>query len=130
DNVLANPDSDADGNTTAYRFDNVRDDKVSSFEVGARGKFETGSISHRTIISASAFSMDSRNAYAFSDFAGFAGNLYEPTQVAPPATDFFFAGSFSDPLVTEETNTSSVAIADMMGFNDDTVLVTLGARWQ
>lgn len=130
DNVLANPTATVNGDTTAYRFDNVRDDSVTSFEVGAATEFTTGSVKHRAIVSVSDFSMDSRNAYAFSDFAGFAGNLYTPVVVEPPEPDALMAGDFNDPLVTEETRTSSIAFADVLAFNDEQILLTLGARYQ
>ena len=55
-NVLANPTADADGATTsAYRFDNAREDDVSSGEIGLRWDFATGPIEHRVILSASLF---------------------------------------------------------------------------
>jgi iron complex outermembrane receptor protein len=130
ENVLANPTADENGDFTAYRFDNVREDSVSSFEVGARTTFATGSVGHRAIISASAFSMDSKNAYAFSDFAGFSGNLYDPMTVEQPDADFFIGGDLSSPLVTENTETSSIAIADTLAFRDEQVLLTLGVRYQ
>lgn len=65
DNVLANPNADANGDFTAYRFDNVREDNVRSYEVGASGEFSTGTVGHRAIISASAFSMDSKTPMRF-----------------------------------------------------------------
>lgn len=130
ENRLATPTSDADGNTTAFRFDNYREDQVYSGDVGLRTDFDTGEISHRLIVSAARFSLESRNAYAFSNFAGFAGNLYDPVAVAPPAPDFFIGGSMSDPHVTQEIDNASFAVADMIFFRDETVILTLGARHQ
>lgn len=130
DNVLANPNADANGDFTAYRFDNVREDNVRSYEVGASGEFSTGTVGHRAIISASAFSMDSKNAYAFSNFAGFEGNLYEPFTAEQPPADFFIGGDLNNPLVTESIDMSSFAIADTLSFNNDLVLLTLGVRYQ
>ena len=46
-NVLANPTAAPDGFMTAYRFDNAREDDVSSGEVGLCGDFATGPIEHR-----------------------------------------------------------------------------------
>jgi len=130
DNVLANPNSDAEGNTSTYRFDNVREDSVRSAEVGVKSEFQTGTVSHRLVGSATDFSSESRNAYAFSDFAGFSGNLYNPEPVAPPAPDFFVGGDLSAPGVTERVDNQSVALADMLGFWGDSLLITLGARYQ
>ncbi|AUN93460.1 TonB-dependent receptor [Pseudazoarcus pumilus] len=129
-NRLANPRAMSDGSTTAYRFDNVREDAVSTGEIGIRGRLITGAVSHEVVASANIFRMSSRNAYAFSDFAGFASDLNDPGDVAPPDADFFTGGSMSSPHVTERTNTRSVALADTMGFLDDRLLVTVGARHQ
>lgn len=130
ENVLSNPNALPDGSTTAYRFDNTREDDILSADIGFRSDFETGGVGHRLTISASSFSIDSKNAYAFSDFSGFAGDLYAPVPVPAPPANFFVGGVLSAPLKTFETNTESVAIADMLSLLDDAVLVTLGARYQ
>ncbi len=130
ENVLVNPASDADGNTSEYRFDNYREDQVYSGDIGLRTELETGAIGHRFIVSAARFSLESRNAYAFSNFAGYTSSLYDPVAVAPPVPDFFVGGSMADPHVTQEVNTASFAIADMLSFRDESVLLTLGARFQ
>jgi iron complex outermembrane receptor protein len=130
-NVLANPNALADGSMTAYRFDNAREDDVSSGEVGLRWDFATGPIQHRVILSGSLFNIESKNAYAFSDFfSPFATDLNDPVDVAPPAPTFFVGGDLDDPRTTFETDTSSYAIADMMTFADGRFILTLGAREQ
>ncbi len=129
-NVLANPTALADGSTSSYRFDNVREDEVLSADAGIRGEFATGPIGHRVVLSGSTVSLKSRNAYAFSSFAGFAGNLFQPVAVARPAADFFVGGDLSDPGVTERTDNSGIAVADMVSLWDGAVLLTLGARFQ
>ncbi|MBI1181803.1 MAG: TonB-dependent siderophore receptor [Alphaproteobacteria bacterium] len=129
-NVLSNPSADADGNTTAYRFDNVRKERVWSGEAGIRSEFETGGIGHRVVLSGSIYSRRSRNAYAFSNFAGFPGNLYDPVAVEPPPADYFTGGDLDDPLATEANDARSVALADMMSLFDRRLLVTVGGRYQ
>ena len=130
-NVLSNPNATADGNTSAYRFDNSREDDIFSAEIGLRADFVTGGVGHRLTVSASSFSIESKNAYGFSNFfAGFASNLYRPTAVTPPAADWFVGGVLSSPLKTFETNTDSFAIADMLSLMDDSVLLTIGVRHQ
>jgi len=130
-NVLANPGALANGDTFSYRFDNTREDDVYSGEVGFRTDFRTGSVGHRLILSASVFSLESKNAYAFSDFFNqFAGNLYDPVDVAPPVADFFVGGDLKSPGKTFTSDTTSYAIADTMSFADDKFLLTLGARQQ
>ena len=130
DNVLANPTAQADGTLSAYRFDNVREDTVWSGDIGVRADVTTGPVGHRLVASASQVQSKSENAYAFSNFAGFASNLYDPVFVAPPAPDFFVGGDLNDPGVTERVKTSSVAVADMLSLFDRRLLATIGARYQ
>lgn len=130
-NVISSPTViAANGNTTMTRFDNVREDDVRTGEVGLRKELKTGAVSHKLSASASTFHAESKNAYALGDFAGFPSNLYAPTDVAAPANGFFTGGKMNDPLLTQKTILSSVAIADTLGFMDERVLVTLGARYQ
>ena len=130
DNVLANPTAQADGSLSAYRFDNTREDTVWSGDIGVRADLVTGSVGHRLVASASQVQSKSENAYAFSNFAGFATDLYAPVAVTPPAADFFVGGDLSDPNVTERVKNSSVALADMMSFLDGRLLATVGVRYQ
>jgi iron complex outermembrane recepter protein len=129
-NVLANPTAAPDGTTSSYRFDNARRDTVIAADVGVRASLRTGAVDHRIVASASTVSSRSRNAYAFSNFAGFAGDLYDPTPVAPPAANFFVGGSMDDPHVTERVHNSSVALADMAEFLDGRLIAIFGARYQ
>lgn len=129
-NILSNPTADAAGNTSSYRFDNFREDRITTSEIGVRGEFKTGSVGHRVSVSGSIFKLDSKNAYAFSSFAGFPGSLYAPVQVTPPAPDFFTGGELFDPLTTTLTKTSSVAVADMLSLLNERLLVIVGARNQ
>ncbi|RZP37154.1 MAG: TonB-dependent siderophore receptor [Alteromonas sp.] len=131
DNVFANPrQAEANGDFSAYRFDNIRNDEIRSGEVGLNIEFKTASVGHTIITSASTFSLESENAYAFSDFSGFAGNIYNPVTATMPDADFFIGGDLSNPLITEKTDLSSFALADMISFNDGKILLTLGGRVQ
>lgn len=129
-NRLANPSSDASGVTNSYRYDNVREDDVRSGEVGLRTKFSLGSTSHTVVASMATYRLGSRNAYAFSSFAGFNNNLYQPTPVTMPAATALIGGSLTNPLVTERIDSSSIALADTMSFADDRLRMTVGARHQ
>ncbi|MDO9335715.1 MAG: TonB-dependent receptor [Caulobacter sp.] len=130
-NVLANPNADPDGSLTAYRFDNAREDRILSADAGIRWALETGPVGHRLVASVSSVNLESANAYAFSSFfTPFASDLYAPVDVPAPAADFFIGGALKNPKVTERVENRSVAVADMLSFLDDRVLVTLGARWQ
>jgi len=130
DNSLANPRADAAGAIRGYRFDNIRKDTVWSGDVGLRADLTTGPVGHRLVASASQVRSKSKNAYAFSNFAGFASDLYEPIDVTAPTPDFFVGGDLSDPLVTERVNNRSIAFADMMSLLDGRLLATAGVRYQ
>jgi iron complex outermembrane receptor protein len=130
-NVLANPNVAPNGAMTAYRFDNTREDAILSADAGLRWTFDTGPVAHRFVVSGSATSLESRNAYAFSSFfTPFATDLYNPVDAPKPAATFFVGGSASDPHVTERVENRSFAVADMVSLMDDRLLITLGARWQ
>lgn len=129
-NVLSNPTSDAAGVTSAYRFDNYREDMITTSEIGLRTEFDTGAVSHRVSTTASIFKLDSKNAYAFSNFAGFPGDLYAPFDAVSPATDFFTGGILFSPRTTTLTKTRSAALADTLSFADERVMLTLGLRYQ
>lgn len=133
-NVLA-PSSliDAAGDFSGYRFDNARKDRVTTGEVGLRGKFATGPVKHTATVSASQYESKSRNAYDFFGFGLVNDNIYSPRGTAEPTHFPAYTpggGQLSNPLVTERIKNSSVAVADTMAFADDSVLLTLGARRQ
>jgi iron complex outermembrane receptor protein len=130
-NILAAPTvSASNGDASMYRFDNERHDNVRTGEIGVRGKLRTGGIGHTLSATASTYWQESRNAYAFSNFAGFATNIFKPVDVAAPATDFFIGGVLSNPKLTSKTIFSSYAAADTLSMLDDKVLLTVGARKQ
>jgi iron complex outermembrane receptor protein len=130
-NILAAPTvSSSDGAASMYRFDNERHDTVRTGEIGVRTKLRTGGIGHSLSATASTYWQESRNAYAFSNFAGFATSIYNPVDVAAPATDFFTGGVLSDPKLTSKTILSSYAIADTLSMLDDKLLITAGLRRQ
>ena len=129
-NVLANPRSDADGVLSAYRFDNAREDAIVSADFGVRAELDTGPVRHSLVASGAAYQSKSRNAYAFSDFAGFEGDLYDPFPAPRPDADFFVGGSMDDPHVTERVRTHSFALADKAEFLDGKLIAILGARYQ
>lgn len=118
------------GAATTYRFDNYREDLVTTGDAGVRVEFETGAVAHRVSASAAYFKLDSKNAYGFSQFGAIATNLYNPIQVAAPVANFFTGGILFSPRTTTKVETRSLALADTLAFNDDAVQLTLGARFQ
>ncbi|HEY1076996.1 MAG TPA: TonB-dependent siderophore receptor, partial [Fontimonas sp.] len=141
DNVLANPTLKAevdqngeptgvaDGDTTSSRFDNTREDLVTTSEIGVRTELQTGAVGHRLSASAASFKLDSKNAFAFY-LTPFDGNLYQPQAVPPSEGAVFPGGDLGDPQTTAITKTSSIALADTLVLLERRLLVTLGARYQ
>ena len=131
-NLLANPNAAADGSTTAFRFDNVREDRILSADAGARAEFFTGPVGHNLVVSASIIDTDSKNAFAFSNFfSPFPGDLNNPTPLDElPPVDFFTGGDLNDPMTTEEVTNQSIAFADTLALFDGRVLLTGGLRYQ
>lgn len=131
-NVLASPTvTAADGTGNTYRFDNQRHDTVRTGEIGVRGKLQTGPVSHALAATYSGYWLDSRNAYALgSYFNTLPVNIYQPFGSPEQSNDFFVGGKLSAPLTTHKSILSSYALADTMGFLNDTLLVTVGARNQ
>lgn len=131
-NRLGNPYlSNPSGATGADRFDNVREEKVKTGEIGIRGKFKAGSFGNTLTASITVFDLKARDAYGttggFSNTT-FTSSIYVPTAAAMPALTFV-DGSLDHPNVSNRLKTSSVSLSDTMSFAD-TVLLTLGARHQ
>jgi iron complex outermembrane receptor protein len=122
--------TDNAGGLNMGRFDNRRDDRTRTGEIGLRGDLRTGPVKHTISASASAFEMKSFNAYGLSDFAGWSTNLYRPVDVAAPSPTFFTGGSLQNPLPTHKAILGSYAIADSMALLDDALRVTVGIRRQ
>nr|WP_145552639.1 TonB-dependent receptor [Variovorax boronicumulans] len=116
----------------AYRFDNGRRDRVHTGEIGLRGKLRTGAVGHEWVVSASHFSLEKDNAFAF-DFAGrFATGLYQPTAYALPvfSSGAGYGGTVASPQLQGKVKLTSYAMGDTLSLLDDQLLVTLGVRHQ
>ncbi|KQH88827.1 TonB-dependent receptor [Vibrio fluvialis] len=127
-NLLANPTADANGNLTAYLFENVREDTVMSGDTGVRHEFSTGSVGHTVVVSGSVYQSRSKNAYVMSSSTD-VGSLYDYDSLDQFA-GLYYGGSLSDPKETERVTYSSAALADTLSLFDDQVKVMLGARLQ
>ncbi|MBJ9984946.1 TonB-dependent receptor [Acinetobacter sp. S40] len=120
------------GASTFYRFDNARVDMVNTGEVGIRGKFDTGSVQHNLVLSASAFQQNTRNAY-FMDWGNqLTTNIYDPVQYNQPEalTPLFHGNNMDSPKLTTRTRLRSIAIGDNLKAFDDKLIVMLGGRYQ
>ncbi|HEN8801898.1 TPA: TonB-dependent receptor, partial [Pseudomonas putida] len=103
--------------------DFTRDESVRTAMAGLRNWFHTGPVSHELNLAATYFYMDFTNGGA--RYASAPSNLYNPVATPTPGTP-----TRIDPEVYTENRFSGVALADTLGFFDDRLLLTLGARWQ
>ncbi|UUQ64575.1 TonB-dependent receptor [Pseudomonas fuscovaginae UPB0736] len=111
------------GDFSVLPRDFTRDENVRTATAGVRSWFHTGSVSHELNLAASDFYMDFTNGGA--RYAPGNSNLYNPVQTPEPGTPTRF-----DDKVYTENRFSGVALSDTLGFFDDRLLLTLGARWQ
>ncbi len=96
--------------------------RTRSGEIGLRGRFQTGPVSHALAFSASYLNRDSGGAYAYG--------TSQPTNLYDPAPIRRWAVSPTHVPKTSETTLSGFALADTLGFMEDRVLLTLGVRRQ
>jgi iron complex outermembrane receptor protein len=111
------------GDFSVQPRDFTRDENVRTANAGVRNWFHTGPVSHEINLAASYFYMDFENGGA--RYAAAPSNLYNPVETPTPITP-----TRLDSQVYTENRSSSVALSDTLGFFDDQVLLTLGARWQ
>ncbi len=117
------PISNDPGDFSVQPRDFTRDESVRTATAGVRNWFNTGAVSHEVNLSASYFYMDFTNGGA--RYVAAPSNLYDPVTTPTPGTPTRF-----DNEVYTENRFTGVALADTLGFMDDRLLVTLGARWQ
>lgn len=111
------------GDFSVQPRDFTRDENVRTATAGLRNWFHTGPVSHEVNLAASYFYMDFTNGGA--RYSSAPSNLYDPVETPTPSTLTRF-----DPEVYTENRFTGVALSDTLGFVDDRVLLTLGARWQ
>lgn len=111
------------GDFSVQPRDFTRDENVRTGTAGVRNWFHTGPVSHEINLAANYFYMDFENGGA--RYAASPSNLYNPVTSPTPANP-----TRQDPKVYTENRFSGVALSDTLGFFDDRLLLTLGARWQ
>jgi len=124
--------NNTNGDGSVYRFDNTREDKVQSAELGLRGQWQTGTVDHDWVIAADLYDREEKGAYAFDFYNQLATNLYNPTDYRDNSwsNTATFAGDLNDPKLTGKTQLQSVALADTFSLFDDKLKTTLGVRHQ
>ncbi|RON43435.1 TonB-dependent receptor [Pseudomonas frederiksbergensis] len=111
------------GDFSVQPRDFTRDENVRTGNFGVRNWFHTGPVSHEINLAASYFYMDFENGGA--RYASAPSNLYNPVETPTPNNP-----TRQDSKVYTENRSTGVALSDTLGFFDDRVLLTLGARWQ
>lgn len=98
---------------------------TTAAQLGVRGKFTTGAISHS--LSLAGDSLRRKSGSAFASCAGpVLSNIYHPVDVQEPA-----CGDMpSDVPWTARTTLNSVALADTLSYRDGLVQLTAGVRRQ
>jgi len=111
------------GDFSVQPRDFTRDENVRTATAGVRNWFHTGPVSHELNLAASYFYMDFENGGA--RYASAPSNLFNPVDTPTPVNP-----TRQDARVYTENRFSGVALSDTLGFFDDRLLLTLGARWQ
>jgi iron complex outermembrane receptor protein len=121
----------ATGNGTGNALYVPRTDNNEAVEAGVRASFGT-TVTHELNFGGSANWQVNRNAYDFlygPGFAGFANNLYAPTQVAIPSSTLV-GGDLDNPYPIARSRLKSLFASDTIGLLDGKVLLTGGLRLQ
>ncbi|SHM55446.1 iron complex outermembrane recepter protein [Pseudomonas asturiensis] len=111
------------GDFSVQPRDFTRDENVRTATAGVRNWFQTGPVSHEVNLAASYFYMDFENGGA--RYAAAPSNLFDPVDTPKPGNP-----TRLDSKVYTENRFSGLALSDTLGFFDDRLLLTLGARWQ
>ncbi len=117
----------ADGDVTAARLGVPYEAQAFAGQTGLRGYFLTGPVSHQINVGYSGFYRKTSTAFTFG--ASQPTNIYDPADLTFPET-ISSSGNLDDPNVRSRTRSDGIALSDTLGFLDDRVLLTLGARYQ
>lgn len=121
---------DNNGTVNVSRLDTNYISDTFSGMAGIRGAFDTGFVSHKVNVGYAAMTKNKKTAWGMSFGNLPQTNLYNPQQVAMPELTLTGGNSYSDPLTTERSRSESVLLSDTLGVLDDTLLFTVGARYQ
>lgn len=124
--------SDEDGNGTVGQLDTAYQSESLASQIGLRGELDTGPVSHQLNLGYSSVYSRQDVAYEYPDtelYPDPATNLYDPVAVDQRPENVAF-GDVGDPNTTGRTYNQGVSLSDTLGFIDDRLLLTLGARYQ
>ncbi|VVP65184.1 Ferrichrome receptor FcuA [Pseudomonas fluorescens] len=122
--------TDLDGSARGGMLYPPHDEDNQSLMAGLNGRLNTGAISHQLNLGLAGIWGEQRSAFETIGSAGrYSTHLYDVSeQPRPVATSF--GSDLHDPRVVGKNQLRSIALADTLGFLDDRVLLTLGARRQ
>ncbi len=112
----------ADGTTRGAIYHVHTKSERRTAEAGVIGKFDTGSVQHRLQLSFNVLKHKEGTVNTPCNYC-YTTNMYEPTIPTFPGEPVWNA-------YTTENEFRSLAVADVMSFADDRVLLTVGARHQ
>lgn len=112
----------ADGTTRGAIYNVHAQSKRRTAEAGLISKFNTGDVQHRMQVSYNILKTEDGSYNTACNYC-YTTNMYNPVQPTFPAAPQWKG-------YQNESEFSSIALADMMGFANDKVLLTLGARYQ
>ncbi|MCX2685668.1 TonB-dependent receptor [Pseudomonas sp. DCB_AW] len=112
----------ADGSAKGQTYNQAGYTHSLSSEAGLRGNFMTGPVTHQLVLTTSLLHQDIGRAPTVTG-ATYDTNLYRPVKGV-------IAGDHGSNDKTGDNTLSSFALADTLGFFDERVLLTLGARAQ
>ncbi len=115
------------GSSEGYRMGDTLKENAISATVGVRGKFDLGPLSNQ--INAG-WQINRIAEYAAYDMTGyFPTSLYNAQAIAFPSASYS-GGNFSDPGLTTSILMRSFVVSDTLGFFQNRLLFTIGARHQ
>jgi iron complex outermembrane receptor protein len=112
------------GDASYFRFDNLREDRIDTGELGLRWKARSGGVGHEVVAAGNWFRGRIDTAFTFGAF-GTRTNIDEPVPAPAPVIPAMPALSR-----TGDTRLTSFALGDTVSLMDDRLLVTLGLRHQ
>ncbi|MBT2787087.1 MULTISPECIES: TonB-dependent siderophore receptor [unclassified Halomonas] len=118
----------ADGSATIGQMEVPYRAESIGGQAGLRGAFDTGAVSHQLDLGYSSVYRTTRSAYEMAS-PGLPTNIYQPTDVSL-RDPVFAGGDMNNPNLRSRTRNNGVSLSDTLGFLDDRLLLTLGARYQ
>lgn len=119
---------DSAGNATIGRMEVPYWAQSVAGQAGVRGNLMTQNVSHQINLGYSGFFRKTGSAYEMDSYSQ-STNIYSPADLNYQATQWS-GGDMDAPSVRSRTRANGLALSDTLGFNEDTILLTLGARYQ